>query len=62
MNHQESALGLNADLGLDDGLAEMDRLLGLLPSTQEELHLNFDHISSVALADDWSWLTNDGVF
>lgn len=64
--HLDGALGLPADLGLDDGLAEMDRLLGLLPSTredqQQQLNFNFDHIPSLALADDWSWLTNDTVF
>lgn len=50
---------------LDEGSAEMERLLGLLPASDsnvEELNLQSLATAEPAVGDEWSWLANEGVF
>jgi hypothetical protein len=50
---------------LDQGSLEMERLISLLP-TQDSLLESATtaplNLGALGVQDDWSWLTNDGVF
>jgi hypothetical protein len=50
---------------LDQGSQEMERLLGLLPTQDDPLEsaaIESLNLGVLGVHDDWSWLTNDGVF